>query len=82
MVITEKKGNRAIFLLNRVKIKYVNNVRTLDYMYHKYQVRNAAELSFLSARSMSVPRENGKDSVRAVSGFMRRIRWFCRNFAS
>ena len=31
---------------------------------------------------MSVPRENGKDSVRAVSGFMRRIRWFCRNFAS
>ena len=28
MVITEKKGNRAIFLLNRVKIKYVNNVRT------------------------------------------------------
>lgn len=81
MVITEKKGNRAIFLLNRVKIKYVNNVRTLDYMYHKYQVRNAAELSFVRTQYVRAKRE-GKDSVRAVSGFMRRIRWFCRNFAS
>lgn len=47
MVITEKKCNRAIALSNRVKIKYVNNVRTLDYMYHKYQVRNAMELEFI-----------------------------------
>ena len=57
MVITEKKGNRAIFLLNRVKIKYVNNVRTLDYMYHKYQVRNAAELSFVRTQYVRAKRE-------------------------
>lgn len=57
MVITEKKGNRAIFLLNRVKIKYVNNVRTLDYMYHKYQVRNAAELSFVRTQYIRAKRE-------------------------
>ena len=31
----------------QMKIKYVNNVRTLDYMYHKYQVRNAMELEFI-----------------------------------
>lgn len=57
MVITEKKGNRAIFLLNRVKIKYVNNVRTLDYMYHKYRVRNAAELSYVRTQYVRAKRE-------------------------
>lgn len=57
MVITEKKCNRAIFLGNRVKIKYVNNVRTLDYMYHKYQVRNATELDFVYGQYMRAKRE-------------------------
>lgn len=57
MVITEKKCNRAIFLSNRVKIKYVNNVRTLDYMYHKYQVRNATELDFVYRQYLQAKRE-------------------------
>lgn len=57
MVITEKKCNRAIFLSNRVKIKYVNNVRTLDYMYHKYQVRNATELDYVYNQYMRAKRE-------------------------
>lgn len=57
MVITEKKCNRAIFLSNRVKIKYVNNVRTLDYMYHKYQVRNATELDFVYGQYVRAKRE-------------------------
>lgn len=57
MVITEKKCNRAIFLSNRVKIKYVNNVRTLDYMYHKFQVRNATELEFVYKQYMQAKRE-------------------------
>lgn len=57
MVITEKKCNRAIFLSNRVKIKYVNNVRTLDYMYHKYQVRNATELDFVYSQYVQAKRE-------------------------
>ena len=47
MVITEKKRSRAIALSNRVKIKYVNNVNTVDYMCHKYQVRNGTELEFV-----------------------------------
>lgn len=57
MVITEKKCNRAVFLSNRVKIKYVNNVRTLDYMSHKYQVRNATELEFVYGQYLKAKKE-------------------------
>ncbi len=57
MVITEKKCNRAIYLTNKVKIKYVNNVKTLDYMYHKYQIRNATELEFVFGQYMKAKRE-------------------------
>lgn len=66
MVITEKKCNRAIFLSNRVKIKYVNNVRTLDYMYHKYQVRNATELDFVYSQYMRAKREWAKQRENSV----------------
>lgn len=57
MVITEKKCNRAVFLSNRVKIKYVNNVRTLDYMCHKYRVRNSTELEFVFGEYQKAKRE-------------------------
>ena len=66
MMITEKKCNRAIFLSNRVKIKYVNNVRTLDYMYHKYQVRNATELDFVYSQYMRAKREWAKQRENSV----------------
>ncbi len=46
---TELKGNeaklsRAIFLLNKVKIKYVNAVNVLDYSYEKFYVQSSREL--------------------------------------
>ncbi|MCI5731135.1 MAG: hypothetical protein MR304_06295 [Eubacterium sp.] len=66
MVITEKKCNRAIFLSNRVKIKYVNNVRTLDYMYHKYQVRNATELDFVHSQYVRAKREWAKQRESSI----------------
>lgn len=66
MVITEKKCNRAIFLGNRVKIKYVNNVRTLDYMYHKYQVRNATELDFVYSQYLQAKREWAKQRESSI----------------
>lgn len=66
MVITEKKCNRAIFLSNRVKIKYVNNVRTLDYMYHKYQVRNATELDFVYNQYVRAKREWAKQRESSI----------------
>ena len=39
--------NKAIGLLNKVKIKCVNCTNTLDYMYAKYQVKDAKELDFI-----------------------------------
>ncbi|MBQ3512656.1 MAG: hypothetical protein IJA32_02500 [Lachnospiraceae bacterium] len=41
------KMNKAIGLLNKVKIKCVNCTNTLDYMYAKYQVKDAKELDFI-----------------------------------
>ena len=66
MVITEKKCNHAIFLSNRVKIKYVNNVRTLDYLYHKYQVRNATELDFVFGQYRKAKREWAKQRESSI----------------
>lgn len=66
MVITEKKCSRAVFLSNRVKIKYVNNVRTLDYMTHKYQVRNATELEFVFGQYRKAKREWAKQRESTV----------------
>lgn len=39
----EKGLNRIILLQNTVKIRYVNNVNLLDYLYLKYNVKNARE---------------------------------------
>lgn len=43
----EKKLNRAIMLLNKVKIKYVNNTNALEYCYAKYMTTSYAQLVFL-----------------------------------
>ena len=43
----EAKQNRAIFLLNKVKIKYVNNKNALDYGYQKFVVKSYSELVYL-----------------------------------
>ncbi len=43
----EKKLNRAIQLLNKVKIKYINNTNALDYCYQKYMVDSYAQLTYL-----------------------------------
>ena len=57
MVIIEKKQSKAVSLTNRVKIKYVNNVRTLEYMTAKYHVRNATELDFVYSQYREAKRE-------------------------
>ena len=41
----EKAVNRLILLMNRVKIRYVNNTNLLDYLYVKYKVGSAEELT-------------------------------------
>ncbi|WP_147525445.1 hypothetical protein [Acetivibrio ethanolgignens] len=47
MVLTEKKLARAIGLLNKVKIKYVNNTSCLEYAYEKLGVESSMELEYV-----------------------------------
>ena len=42
-----KQQERAVKLLNKVKIKQVNNASTLDYLCQKYNVGSARELAYL-----------------------------------
>lgn len=44
--VAEQKANRAIMLLNKVKIKYVNCTNLLEYLYEKFHVRSALELKY------------------------------------
>lgn len=43
---TDAKVNRAISLLNKVKVKYINNTNALDYIYDKYDVASSKELEY------------------------------------
>lgn len=47
MKMTDKKQNRAVNLLNSVKIKYVNTTNLIEYSYHKYKVNSSNELKYL-----------------------------------
>lgn len=38
------KMNRAVSLLNKVKVKYINNLNAMEYIYKKYEVNSAKEL--------------------------------------
>lgn len=46
IVIAERKMSRAIGLLNKVKIKYVNTTNALDYAYEKFSVTSGAEFQY------------------------------------
>lgn len=45
VVVTEIKLNKAINMLNKIKIRYVNAANVLDYEYEKYKVKNSYELA-------------------------------------
>lgn len=45
--------NKVILLQNRVKIRYVNNTNLLDYLYMKFGISSAKELSSLWERYLS-----------------------------
>lgn len=45
--LSEIKENRAINLMNKVKIKYINNTSTLEYLYGKYNIKSLRELEYL-----------------------------------
>lgn len=45
--MSEMRENRAINLMNKVKIKYINNTSTLEYLYSKYRIKSLRELEYL-----------------------------------
>ena len=47
---TDAKIKRAVSLLNKVKVKFINNTNTLDYVYEKYGVNSSKQLEFLWAQ--------------------------------
>jgi hypothetical protein len=45
--LSQLKENRAINLMNKVKIKYINNTATMEYVYSKYNIKSLRELEYL-----------------------------------
>lgn len=65
--VTELKMNRAIMLLNKVKIKYVNCTNLLDYLYEKFHVNNARELHYHWQEYMRIVEEERRFKKTAES---------------
>ncbi|MBE5965071.1 MAG: hypothetical protein IKL73_07740 [Lachnospiraceae bacterium] len=57
---SEKKLNRAIMIHNKVKIKYVNIVASIEFQREKYDVVNAYELSHYYGLFLETKRERQK----------------------
>lgn len=60
IAVAERNRNRAVVLLNKVKIKYVNIVNAVDYACEKYHVRSSAELNEQWEYYMEAVREREK----------------------
>ncbi len=65
--VAELKMNRAIMLLNKVKIKYVNCTNLLDYLYEKFHVGNAQELHYHWQEYMRIVEEERRFQKTAES---------------
>lgn len=65
--VAELKMNRAILLLNKVKIKYVNCTNLLDYLYEKFHVNNAQELHYHWQEYMRIVEEERRFKKTADS---------------
>lgn len=63
--LIEAKLNRAISLLNKVKIKHINNTNALDYSYQKYKVRSYNELFYLWEQYNKAKEDEKKYSVNS-----------------
>ncbi|MDE6627635.1 MAG: hypothetical protein K2K56_14905 [Lachnospiraceae bacterium] len=67
--LSEMKENRAINLMNKVKIKYINNTSTLEYLYDKYGIKSLRELEYLHDQYLIMIDEVRK--YQKVSGDLR-----------
>lgn len=57
--------NKAIHLLNRVKIKYVNVTNEIDYIYEKYRVHSSYEFNYLW--QMYISEKNQREKYNKTS---------------
>jgi hypothetical protein len=67
--VTENKLNRAIGLLNKVKLKYVNVVSRLAYSYEKHGVKSAYQLNKIWGNYLTLKKEHevyNRASIRLV----------------
>ncbi len=60
MAKTERKIGKAIGLLNRVKIKYINNRCALDYVYEKFGINSSSQLTYFWEEYMKQKEEDKK----------------------
>lgn len=56
--LAEARLNKAITLLNKVKIKYVNVVSRLEYAYEKHSVKSAYQLNKLWSVYLKLQKEH------------------------
>ena len=70
MKLSEKKLNRAIMLQNKVKIKYINTVNTIEYQYAKYGVKNSYE--FAKAYEMYLDDKKERERYARTTGMLGR----------
>ncbi len=57
MQLVQAKQNRQIMLMNKVKIKSVNNLNYLEYSYNKYMVNNHEQLNIIWQEYLKVKEE-------------------------
>lgn len=57
---TEQKLSKAIVILNRLKIRYVNIKNSLEYQYSKHDVHSAYELNYVWGMYLELKRERKK----------------------
>ena len=63
MALVNRKLNKAINLMNSVKIKYINNTALLDYLYGKYGVKSADELEYVWGHYLRIRAEEEKNQA-------------------
>ena len=60
MATYDRKINKCIGLLNRVKIKYINNKCALDYVYEKFGINSSSQLTYYWEEYMKQKEEDKK----------------------
>lgn len=66
LYLNERKLNKAITLLNGVKIKYINNTALLDYMCGKFNISNSIEMEHVWNQYLKAKSDEEKLSTNAA----------------